>query len=563
MVGIIAGIGAIIFKILLDLSTNFFLVFLAGYEPPAPAGEESLIKFFTATEFRRALLFFIPAIGGLFSGIIVYTFAPEAEGHGTDAVIEAYHRQKGEIRSRVPIIKTIASAITIGSGGSAGREGPIAQIGAGFGSYIAKKTRTSAREREILTIAGAAAGIGSIFKAPFGGSLFGIEVLYKEDYEVDAFIPAIISTFVGYSIYALFIGWQPIFSAPQYIFVPFQLPFFVILGILCGLLARVYVWFFYFIHESFKRLEIPNHFKPMIGGLLTGAIAVFFPQVIGVGYGYLQEAMNGNLLLEIMLILIFAKIAATSFSIGSGGSGGVFAPSIVIGGMAGGLFGTIIQYLFPNLRVQIGIFVIIGMAAFFAGAAKVPIASIIMVSEMTWDYGILIPAILASIMSYIIAGELTIYRSQVRNKAESSVHITDFFYITLSKFKVSEAMTVDVLCVEPENTLDEVEKFVAHYGYSLFPVVDDNGKILGVITLREIVKVPYKDRKNKTVQEVMIKDNIYITPNDSLARALMLMIERNITKLPVIDPKDKRVIGLITMRDISKVVYYKGLELIR
>jgi len=561
LVGIVSGLGALFFYTLLHICSQILLG-LAGYSPPSPAGEKILIELKINNPFNRLLLIIIPAIGGLISGIIVYSFAPEAEGHGTDAVIEAYHMKKGFIRGRVPIVKTIASAITIGSGGSAGREGPIAQIGAGFASYIATKLHLTDREREVLVLCGMSSGIGSIFKSPFGGSLFGIEVLYKRDYEAEAFIPIIIANFIGYAIFASIVGWQPIFMTPTYSFSPMELPLFAILGLIAGLLAKFYVQVFYDLRDKFfRRITIPNHFKPAIGGLLLGILAYFIPQCLSTGYGWIQLAMYGKLALEIMIILIFAKILATSFTISSGGSGGVFAPSLVIGGMLGGVVGLIFKMLFPNIVVEPGIFVLIGMACFFAGAAKVPLSAIIMVSEMTGDYNILVPAILASVLSYFISEEKTIYEKQLGHKAESPVHIPEHIQGLLYILKVRDVASPDVILVREDTKLIELEKLIYKSHHLCFPVTNDKGEYVGIVTLYDVLAIHPSEWDKKTVKEIIKQKFAYVFPDEPLVQAVSKMIQLGLLRLPVIDYGEKNVvIGEISYDDIIKVLYYKMRE---
>ena len=335
------------------------------------------------------MMLWIPALGGLISGLIVFNFAPEAEGHGTDAMIDSFHRKKGVIRRRVPLIKTIASAITIGSGGSAGKEGPIAQIGAGFGSFLASVLKVSDRERRIMLLAGAAGGIGAIFKAPLGAALFATEVLYrKEDFEFEAIIPCTLSSIVAFMVFTFHDGNATVFHIPAFsLATPGQLPFYAVLGVLCALVAFPYIKFFYGSRDRFfRRLNIPKSIKPAIGGLMVGIIALFLPEVLGGGYPWMQSAIDGHLAIRLMAVLIVAKIAATSFTISSGGSGGVFAPSLFIGSMLGGAFGNLCQRFFPHIITEPGAFVLVGMGGFFAGVAKVPIAALIMVAEMTGGY---------------------------------------------------------------------------------------------------------------------------------------------------------------------------------
>lgn len=560
-VGIVAGLGSVVFYTLLYLMSSIFLEYICGLSLPSPFGEVPLVEIplDTPTSLRRWCLILIPTIGGLLSGLIVYTFAPEAEGDGTDAVIGVIHNEGGKIRGRVPIIKTIASAITIGSGGSAGREGPISQIGAGFASFIAQRLKLSPKERELLVICGAAGGIGSIFKSPFGGALFGIEMLYKRDYEVEAFIPTIISSFVAYSVFALITGWQPIFFAPPYTFSPLDLPLFAILGIIAGLLSIVYVKVFYGLRdEAFKKLNVSNHVKPAIGGFLLGLMAFFFPYVLGPGYGLAQLALEGKLTLSILLILIFAKIVATSLTIDSGGSGGVFGPSVVIGAALGGVLGGLFHIIFPTAATRPEVFALIGMGAFFAGSAKVPISAILMVSEMTGDYNILIPAILASTMSYLVSGDYTIYEKQVLTRADSPAHIPELLSDILSSLRVKDVMTKDVITIKPDATIDYLEKLINKTGHLGFPVINEKGELVGIVTYEDVMKVRPEERRAKKVEDIETRKLIVAHPNETLNTVLRKIVIHDISRLPVVDPKDpKKLLGIITRYDIAKAIHVK------
>jgi CIC family chloride channel protein len=389
VIGIISGCGGILFNFLLQTGAQFFTKDLVNFLTNGAAGRP-----FFGVPLGRWFMLGIPALGGLIAGLIVFSFAPEAEGHGTDAMIESFHWKKGVIRRRVPIIKTIASAITIGSGGSAGKEGPIAQIGAGFGSFLASVLKVGDKERRVMLLAGAAGGIGAIFKAPLGAALFATEVLYRrEDFEFEAVIPCILSSIVGFTVFTLYDGTGTIFRIPVFSTVsPGQLPLYAVLGLLCAGVGFVYVRFFYGVRDRFfKPLGISRMLKPALGGLFVGIIGFFLPEVLGGGYGSIQSAIDGRLAGGIMLALVFGKILATSCTISSGGSGGVFAPSLFIGSMLGGSFGDVCQKFFPHVVSQPSTFVLVGMGGFFAGVAKVPIAALIMVAEMTGGYALIVP----------------------------------------------------------------------------------------------------------------------------------------------------------------------------
>jgi len=533
------------------LSTNFFLGYLAGYHPPLPTGEPQLFHLYGGVGWLIAL---VPALGGLISGIIIYKWAPEAEGHGTDAVISSFHKLGGVVRKRVPFIKTITSVVTIGSGGSAGREGPIAQIGAGFGSWLASALKVKGSDRRWMVVCGAAAGIGSIFKAPLGGAIFATEVLYRRDFEAEALIPALVSSVVAYSVFASFptVGFGPIFDAPKYFFSnPVDLLFYVTLGVICGLVARFYVYTFYGMRDKvFLRIHIPRHFKPAIGGAALGILALFIPEVLGTGYGWIQLAIYGKLALSTMIIILVAKIFATGFTISSGGSGGVFAPSLVIGGMLGGALGQVFFMLSPT--VEVGAFVLVGMAAFFAAAAKVPIAALVMVSEMSGDYHLLAPLMLACAISYMVSGTPTIYESQVFTRAQSPAHRGEFNIDILEQMRVESVMTKEVLTVTTDTTVREVSQLVSQTGHLTYPVLKED-KLVGIVSYSDALKIPREEAETVKVEQIMSKNVIVTIPNEFLDAALHKMDESGYGHLPVVNPNNPhQIVGILAKRDLIR-----------
>jgi len=551
-IGVVSGVGSAVFYFLLRVNCEFFLGFLAGFYPPLPEGERRLRLFDGGGLLPGWALTLIPALGGIISGFIVYHFAPEAEGHGTDAVIASFHRLGGAIRKRIPLIKTIASAVTIGSGGSAGREGPIAQIGAGFGSWLASLLKLPVRDRRILVVCGASAGIGSIFKAPLGGAMFGVEVLYRRDFEVEALIPAFISSVVAYCVFCSIpgVGFKPIFHTPTYTFThPIELFYYALLGLACGLAARFYVRVFYGLRDLFfRRLPLINHLKPAVGGLLTGLLAFSVPGILGTSYGWLQLAIYGQLSLTVMAAIFLAKIFATSFTISSGGSGGVFAPSLVIGGMLGGVLGLLFSMVSPE--VQVGAFVLVGMAALFSGAAKVPIAALIMVSEMTGNYNLLAPLMLACALAYIVSGRWTIYESQVLNRAESPAHRGEYQVDILEGLRVESVMTKKVVTVKPSDPISEFVRLMHSTGHLAYPVVE-GGKLVGIVSLADVLKVPTDEMAERTIGEIMSRKVVTAFPDEKLTTVLARIDDTGYGHLPVVDRGDpSRLVGIITRKDI-------------
>ncbi len=552
IVGVIAGLGAAGFFYALELCTSFLLGYLGGYYPLTAAGEPHLF-FFSATSAVTWKIILIITLGGLISGIIVYNFAPEAEGHGTDAYISAFHNNQGRVRPRVPLIKAVASAIIIGSGGSAGREGPIAQIGAGLGSWLVTKLKLSDRDRRIALICGCAGGIGAIFKAPLGGAIFALEVLYKKDIESEALLPAFLSSTVAYSIFGLFFGFQPIFATPAFVFNLNTLIFYVFLGILCAPLAYAYIFIFNFLRKQvFITKKIPNYMKPAIGAFFVGLLSLFLPQVLGPGYGWIQLAIYCQLGLFLLLLIIIAKIVATSLTIGSGGSGGVFAPSLFIGAMIGAAYGLALSIIFSLTDLDKGAFVIVGMAAFVTAAANVLIAPIIMVSEMTETYTLLVPCMISCTIAYILASKWTIYESQVPNKANSPVHKGEFTIDILDAINVEDAMSKEIISIHPEDSLKVFSNDVDLTGHMTYPVLENNN-LVGMIAYKDVLKVPTENLLNTYIKDIMSKNVVSITPKENLSEALLKMNSHGYGHLPVVDPENPaKLIGFISKGDIIK-----------
>ncbi len=560
LIGIIAGCGAIVFHYLCGLGMHYFLDLMAGYRPGSPAGEHLLLPH-TQTPFNRWILLVLPALGGLISGWLVYTFAPEAEGHGTDAAIDAYHHKGGLIRGRIPIIKTIASTLTLTTGGSGGREGPIAQIGAGFGSFLATKFKLSERERRIMMAAGIGAGVGSIFRAPLAGALFAAEVLYRDpDFESEVIIPAGISSVVAYCTFCLVFGWGSLFDSPNFKFQnPLELgPYLVLAGVLV-VTAILYIKVFYGVIGLFKKMSIPNHFKPALGGLVTGIIGFFLPYTLSFGYGITQQAIFNQVAIPTLIALALGKIFTTSFSIGSGGSGGVFGPSIVIGGAMGGVVGKLFHLLIPSVVTSPGSFVIVGMAGFFAAASNTPISTIIFISEMTNSYHLLLPSLLVCSISYLLCQKWTIFENQVKSRIDSPAHAGEFMMDILQTIKVENLrhLIKEVRCVNEDMAFSEFKKIFSSTKQHYFPVINTKGDLSGIFSSNDIREVIFTLHIEQLVvmKDIMVSDLIFTTPSEDLNTTLLKLTQKNIDALPVMEKEDSgRLIGLIYRRDI--ISYY-------
>jgi CIC family chloride channel protein len=556
-IGLIAGLGSIVFHYLCQLGLHFFLDMMAGYRPPAPAGEHHLLPP-TAVPFNRWILLFLPMAGGLLSGWLVYTFAPEAEGHGTDAAISAYHNKGGFIRSRVPIIKTVASALTLTTGGSGGREGPIAQIGAGFGSFLATTLHLSDRERRIMMAAGIGAGVGSIFRAPLAGALFAAEVLYRDpDFESEVIIPAGISSVVAYCLFCLVFGWGSLFDSPPFKFQnPLELGPYLVLALVLVAIGVFYIKAFYGTIHLFESMHrIPNHIKPAIGGLLTGIIGFFLPHTLAFGYGYAQLAINNELTIPFLLSLALGKVLTTSFSIGSGGSGGVFGPSVVIGGAAGGVVGNLFHAVMPSVVTQPGAFVVVGMAGFFTAVSNTPISTIIFVSEMTNSYHLLLPSLLVCSVAYMASRRWTIFNRQVQSKVDSPAHAGDFFVDILQAIPVNDLMPLvkKVTLIPQDMPFLEFKRYFSQTKQHYFPVVDGEKRLVGIFSINDIRGVLFSPEIEQLVlmKDVGTSDIIVTTPEEDLNAVLKKFTTRNIDSLPVVRTDDHGILlGMLNRREV-------------
>ncbi len=556
LIGLIAGLGSVVFHYLCQIGVHAFMDLMAGYRPPAPAGEHHLIPP-SNTPFNRWILLFLPAFGGIISGWLVYTFAPEAEGHGTDAAIDAYHRKGGFIRGRVPIIKTIASAITLTTGGSGGREGPIAQIGAGFGSFLGTKLKLSDRDRRIMMAAGIGAGVGSIFRAPMAGALFAAEVLYRDpEFESEVIIPAGISSVVAYCLFCLVFGWGSLFKSPDFIFRnPLELGPYVVLALVLVGTGALYVKAFYGITALFRRIHIPNHIKPAIGGLITGIIGFFLPHTLAFGYGFAQKAIQNELTVPFLLSLAIGKIFTTSFSIGSGGSGGVFGPSVVIGGAMGGVVGKLFHSVMPGVVTEPGAFVIVGMAGFFTAVSNTPISTIIFVSEMTNSYHLLLPSLLVCSVAYLASRRWTIYERQVKSKIESPAHAGEFFVDVLQAIKVRDLMhrIRKVEMIPQDMTFCDFKRYFAETKQHYFPVMDENKRLVGIFSSTDIRSVLFAVGIEDLilVNDICTADIIFTAPSEDMNTVMQKFTVKNIDSLPVVKDDDHGVlIGMLNRREV-------------
>jgi CIC family chloride channel protein len=510
------------------------------------------------------LILLIPSFGGFLCGFLIWSFAPEATSEGSDAMIRTFHFRNGILRTRLPIVKTLASFLTLGSGGSAGWEGPTTLLGAGIGSILAQYFRLSVRDRRILLLAGAAGGIGAVFQIPLGGAFYVAEILYASTaLEFSAIIPCIIASSVGYSVFHFFhneirpitlsesIGFHHTTDFLIFlIFVPFIA--------LCGLLfVRLVIEFR---NRFFRRLPIPEFFKPALGGFLLGCIALIYPQVFGAGYNWMCRLLEGQLPFYLILGLIIPKMLATAMTISSGGAGGLFAPSLFLGGLIGGALGhfTFLLFDFCGISAQapnITTCILVGMATFYAGVGKIPFAAALIVCEMIgFDFTILIPLVILNLVHIAIQSPSTsLYEEQVLAPIDSESHFGNYSVDLLRSITVRESCLTKekkrpVLTIPANALIPQTARLIATKPDSLFPVVDTENRLIGVVQSSDVWAV-FRSRKKwgaLTAQDISRRVEIAVSPTDDLYKALRLCTLWQVSELPVVDSEQpNRLLGMI------------------
>lgn len=573
-IGIVAGLGAVAFQFASQAVLWLGLSQFAGYEPREPAGEHPFVHR-EEHEFSPLGLLAVLSVGGLLSGFLVYRFAPEAEGHGTDAAIEAFHQKRGYIRPQIPIVKMVASAITIGTGGSGGREGPIAQIGAGFGSFLATAFKLSAHDRRILLAAGMGAGVGAIFRAPLAGALFAAEILYRDaELESEVIVPAAMSSIIAYSVYSLFLPaglrFSPLFGkALNYsLGSPMELLPLTALAFVLVLVGILYIQVFYGTHRLFQRVPIPRTLRPMLGAFLAGVcgVAMYYGlgrnerglAVLSTGYGVLQTALENTASLGATLLILVAlvKIVTTSLTIGSGGSGGVFGPSMVIGGCVGAAVGQVLHSVSPGLVPKPEVYTIVGMAGFFAGCAHAPISTIIMVSEMTGDYKLLVPTMWVSTLCFVLGRPWSLYDKQVPSRLESPAHRGDFLVDVLEGIHVRDVPLKPRQTVPESLTLQEILQIIPESRQNYFPVVDGDNRVVGIFSTDDLRSYLYDEAiwQLAVARDIMTTRLVSVTPDDDLNTALRRFTQLNLDELPVFATGEPgRLLGMLRRKDTIAV----------
>lgn len=568
LVGVSAGLASVLFSWGVELLQEIVLEHWAGYVPLRAAGEfgaaqESLV-------FRPWLVLLVPAFGATLAGYLANRFGPETLGGGGNACIRAYHRQDAIVRYRVPVLKAVVSILTLGTGGVGGREGPTMQIGAGTASVVARWLRVTSRERRILYIAGIAAGVSAVFRAPLGAALFAAEVVYRDNFESDALVPAVFASVVAYSTALPFGGASKLFAhASAYPFIPEHLPYFILLAIGEALLALIFIRGLETVRSLVQRLPGPPWIRPGVGGLGVGVLGVSVLMILGqalnrpgAGFGILGGSYGAAQLsivgaqwmptgwggVELLLLLCGLKLIGASLTIGSGGSAGDFAPSLVLGGLFGGAFGRALLLLSGDARIDPGAFALVGMGAFFGGAGHVPLSSMVLVCELCGSYDLIVPLMLAEGVTFVALRNRGLYSAQLDPRQQDRRSSLSGAELRVRDVQVSPD---SFLTLTPSTRCTELIGALTVASHQLvFPVLDSEHRLAGVIPVGIVRLLAGEDQLSDWVVAAdLMQLPAQVSPDDDLERALKTMIRNDLLQLPVVDALGK-LVGFVDERSI-------------
>ncbi|MDJ0814567.1 MAG: chloride channel protein [Desulfobacterales bacterium] len=543
VVGIAGGFGAIGFRYLIDFLQTI-----------AYGSSDELLEVVATIPWHIKI--WIPALGGVIVGPLVYFLAREAKGHGVPEVMEAVALRNGIIRKRIVLVKSLASAVSISTGGSVGREGPIVQIGSAIGSTLGQILKVSADRMRTLVGCGAAAGIAATFNAPIAGSMFALEIILG-DFGLATFSPIVISSVVATAVSRAYLGDTPAFIVPTYELVSvWEFPIYLFLGLFCAVVGVTFTKTLYRVEDLFDSFKFPEYLKAVIGGLILGALGLAFPQILGVGYGAMDMVLMQQIAWWLMLLLVVVKILATSITIGSGGSGGIFAPSLFLGAMAGGFFGMVVHTLFPATTASPGAYSIVGMGAVVAATTHGPLSAILILFEMTGDYKIILPLMFSCIIGAIASGQLLKDSIYTLKLGRRGVNIKEGKEVNILKsIRVSEVMTRGVETISEGCTMEVMADIIAKSKFNSFPVLDSDNSLAGIVSFNDYSEAIFnEDLKHLLVaKDLATSDVVTVSADDNLYAALEKISRKDFATLPVMSVRDPgRLVGIVSRRDIIR-----------
>jgi len=542
LLGFLAGFASTFFRWMIEFFESIFSVkgfSLAGIPPQT----------------YPFLLPLMPMLGGLFIGLICKYFPNAVKENGVHKVMYAVALNDGKVRKRTIASCAVTSSITIGSGGSAGREGPTVQIGAAVGSTIGQLLHLSTERMRVLVGCGAAAGIAASFNAPLAGVLFALEIILG-DFAIHTFSPIIIASVIGTVTGRALEGNEVTFNVPVHELVhPTEIIFYLALGMLCGIVARIFTFMYFYIQQVFEeKLKTADIYKPAIGGLIVGMISIFMPQILGNGYDVMEQALTGQMFWGLAFLLVFMKIICTSITLGSGGMGGVFAPSLFIGAMVGTAFGSSVHFIFPTLSASAETYSVVGMGAVAGAVMQAPLTNILMLFELTNDYTLILPIMatcIAASYTYQRFTKHSIYMQNLLNKGINIRHGREASI--MNSIKVQDVMSTDITTIAQEMPFRKILETISYSKNFYFPVLDNRGDMTGILSFSDIREVIFEEQLGDLlVAGELANTKVYsLTPQQNLNEAMEIFAQLDVDQLPVVRSEDKlKVIGMLTRGDM-------------
>jgi len=542
LLGFLAGFASTFFRWMIEFFESIFSVkgfSLAGIPPQT----------------HPFLLPLMPMLGGLFIGLICKYFPNAVKENGVHKVMYAVALNDGKVRKRTIASCAVTSSITIGSGGSAGREGPTVQIGAAVGSTIGQLLHLSTERMRVLVGCGAAAGIAASFNAPLAGVLFALEIILG-DFAIHTFSPIIIASVIGTVTGRALEGNEVTFNVPVHELVhPTEIIFYLALGMLCGIVARLFTFMYFYIQQVFEeKLKTADIYKPAIGGLIVGMISIFMPQILGNGYDVMEQALTGQMFWGLAFLLVFMKIICTSITLGSGGMGGVFAPSLFIGAMVGTAFGSSVHFIFPTLSASAETYSVVGMGAVAGAVMQAPLTNILMLFELTNDYTLILPIMatcIAASYTYQRFTKHSIYMQNLLNKGINIRHGREASI--MNSIKVQDVMSTDITTIAQEMPFRKILETISYSKNFYFPVLDNRGDMTGILSFSDIREVIFEEQLGDLlVAGELANTKVYsLTPQQNLNEAMEIFSQLDVDQLPVVRSEDKlKVIGMLTRGDM-------------
>jgi len=558
-IGLTAGLLNILFRSFVDLVHHF--IFEGG----------SRLLAIDQGGWHVFFLPLIPLVGTILLIPLSLLFPGEINGYGFTKFLRKVNLEDGVIRARSIVLKILATGLTIGTGNSAGVEGPIAQIGGAVGSQVGQLSRVSGNRMKVYIAAGCAGGVAGMFNAPIAGVFFAAEIVLLGTYEISSFAALVIASAMSTGVTRSYYGMSSAFQIPQYAVVNrlVEIPLYGLMAILIGLAAVLYIRTFYLVRDKYRQLPIHPQLKPLTGALCIGIFGIVFPQVMGDGYGYMKEVVEGGGIVWVMFALIFLKIIATSITLGSGGAGGVFAPSLFIGAMMGGTFGSVVHRLLPEFTAGSGAYATVGIGAFLAAATHAPMTAIFLLFEMTGNYQIILPIMITSIIGTVVAKKFCEDSIDTVDFTREGIDIHEGREVAIMKsLRVGTAISDDVDFISEEANIKQLLQIFSMGKSFYFPVVDDSGKMTGIVSLQDVKNILHRDEKEQIafkVGGICNRDVTMLTPDDSLFTAMQLFDIKGIEEIPVVESlEDRWVVGMLKRRDAldayNRQVLKKGIS---